>query len=391
MSHHQILAKLHLIALFLWIVMKYQPEERITAVQLLTQQCLYDTTIICPECFPEPVNCSYFENFITIDDNELLGGIVSHFDQHGVRYGSLKNSEQRIVIKNLNRKGVVQESIGSICNELDIAETENCQILNGEAFVRVLRRRALDENLLEGAIFCPAMDEQALDKFLGLTDECDLNKILLMRVNAQPLLLKILKESNFPIPKFIFQGGFTLVESYEGETLAKFYDRPLKDRLLIANELIKASLNFTTGIYSFRFYLTDISPDNIVVHMPSHRKIKVTFVDLNNVIILDSHSKRLNQHKHTHARIYCDGCFAYVQEDICTHQSSDINLFAVCQLLLENLNGDSGRGFLHSLGADPKEETLRSLLQHCVYCQPPYCEDRQELLHRIMKTIQDVV
>ncbi|KXJ80393.1 hypothetical protein RP20_CCG025242 [Aedes albopictus] len=60
-------------------------------------------------------------------------------------------------------------------------------------------------------------------------------------------------------------------------------------------------------------------------------------------------------------------------------------------LLLENLNGDSGRGFLHSLGAGPKEETLRTLLQHCVYCQPPYCEDRQELLQRIMKTIQDVV
>lgn len=186
--------------------MKYQPEERISAVQLLTQQCLYDTTIICPECFPEPINCSYFENFVIIDDNELLGGIVSHFDQHGVRYGSLRNSEQRIVIKNLNRKGVVQESIGSICNELDIADTENCQILNGEAFLRALRRRVLDENLLEGAIFCPAMDEQALDKFLGLTDECDLNKILLMRVNAQPLLLKVgssKKSKDKTIKKFI--------------------------------------------------------------------------------------------------------------------------------------------------------------------------------------------
>lgn len=66
--------------------------------------------------------------------------------------------------------------------------------------------------------------------------------------------------------------------------------------------------------------------------MSSPNEIKVAFVDLNNVIILDSHSKRLNQQKHTHARIDCDGCFAYVQEDICTHQSSDINLFAVCQV-----------------------------------------------------------
>lgn len=42
------------------------------------------------------------------------------------------------------------------------------------------------------------------------------------------------------------------MESYEGEALAKYYDRPLNVRLLIANELIKASLNFTAGVDNFR-------------------------------------------------------------------------------------------------------------------------------------------
>lgn len=391
MSQHRILTKLHLVALFLWIVMKYQPEERASSLKSLVQQCQYDTTILCPGCFPRPVNCSFFENLKSIDSNELFEELLTHFNQHGVRYGTLSGSEQRVVIKNLNKEHGVEELISSICNDLKIYR--NCRLRNKEPYLKVLRQRVLNDNQLEGAILCPLMDEEALKRFLFEIDENDLNKILLMRINAQPLLLKLLQERNFPVPKLIFQGGFTLVESYEGEALAKYYDRPLNVRLLIANELIKASLNFTAGVDNFRFYLTDINPDNIVVRMSSEEEIKVTFVDLNNVIILDSHSKRLkpSKQKHVHSRIDCDGCFAYIQEDICVHQISDINLFAVCQLLLENLNGDSKRGFLHSLGTDSKQEAFRKLLHQCVYCQPPYCEDRQEVLQRIMEIIHDVL
>ncbi|XP_065090753.1 uncharacterized protein LOC135711715 [Ochlerotatus camptorhynchus] len=391
MPSHRMLAQFHLIAVFLCIVFYYYPKDRLSSVQLLTEQCQYETGTLCPECFPEPVNCSFFENHITFDGYELMSEIVNRFNQHGVRFGLL-NGERRVVIKNLNRNGAIQSLRDSTCEELGI-EQENCHLRNNEQFLQLLRQRVLDEDLLEGAIICPPGDEGALARFVQKFDAPDLMTLLLMRTNVQPLVLRLLSQHNLPVPTFIFQGGFTLVESYDGEPLGNFYESPLNLRLKIANELIKASINFTTGVDHFRFYLTDISPDNIVVNVLPNNEAKVSFVDMNNVIILDSHSKRLDPDKRTtsHSRIDCDGCFAYVQEDLCTYHHSDINLFAVCQLLLENLNGNRDKGFLHNTENDSKLIPLRKLLHHCVYCQPPNCKDRQGVLAQIQEMIHTIL
>ncbi|XP_062560553.1 uncharacterized protein LOC134224916 [Armigeres subalbatus] len=390
MSHHRILTKLHLIAIFLSVITKYEPAEKKSSLQLLTQQCRYDTEVLCPGCFSASINCDFFENFLTLDGNELLEGIMHCINQHGVRYGTLNDNKQRVVIRNLNKDGAVRALSDEICDEIGTSGTEECRLKNEEPYLRALRRRVLDENLVEGAVICPS-DEEVLRRLLLEIDGHELSKMLLLKVNVQPLLLKMLHERGFPVPKLVFQGGFTVVETYEGQSLVNFYDNSLNVRLMIANELIKASLKFTNGYNGFRFYLTDMSLDNIVVRILSSKEVKLSFVDLNNVIILDSHNRRLNPHAHTHSRIDCDGCFAYVQNDICSYEKSDINLYAVCQLLLEDLNGDSSRGFLHNLDDNPNLVTIQSLLQNCVYCSPPHCENRQAILQRIQTIIRDVV
>lgn len=67
--------------------------------------------------------------------------------------------------------------------------------------------------------------------------------------------------------------------------------------------------------------------------------LKVTFIDLDNVIMVAANAtnkkgirpaKWLKTHKHE--KIPCDGCFAYIPEEIGKHHRSDINLFAICQV-----------------------------------------------------------
>lgn len=79
-----------------------------------------------------------------------------------------------------------------------------------------------------------------------------------------------------------------------------------------------------------RIYLTDATPDNIVVDATT---LNVTFVDLDNVFLVDSETLDHNRKTHRHEKIQCDGmCFAYVPDDLCSYHLSDINLFAICQV-----------------------------------------------------------
>lgn len=82
-----------------------------------------------------------------------------------------------------------------------------------------------------------------------------------------------------------------------------------------------------------RIYLTDATPDNIVVDAST---FDVTFVDLDNVFLVDSETLTNKRIIHRHEKIDCDGmCFAYVPEELCSYHLSDINLFAICQVVIE--------------------------------------------------------
>lgn len=81
---------------------------------------------------------------------------------------------------------------------------------------------------------------------------------------------------------------------------------------------------------NFRIYLTDATPDNIVVDATT---FAVTFVDLDNAFVVDSTTLTNNETTHRHEKIDCTGmCFAYVPDELCSYHLSDINLFAICQV-----------------------------------------------------------
>lgn len=92
----------------------------------------------------------------------------------------------------------------------------------------------------------------------------------------------MLKSSDkWPVPRYYGTCGRFVVEENSGESIANRENCNWVDRAFMALQLLRAAKNFTSDHPDFRFYLTDVSPDNVVVD----EHVKVTFIDLENVVI----------------------------------------------------------------------------------------------------------
>lgn len=190
------------------------------------------------------------------------------------------------------------------------------------------------------------------------------------------------------------------MESYDGLTMDHFYQSDLRKRMTIAKNLIKGAVQMTHGFQGFRIYLTDATKDNIAVN---EGDLSISFIDLDDVIVQHvslfpaTNASKLPQNAanscHRHEIIECDNCFAYSTQDICSHPESDINIFTICQLLLENLTRNRAKGFLYVPPEDLAPQirdnyaTIVQLLTTCVYCDRGQCPDRMELAHQLVTLI----
>lgn len=87
----------------------------------------------------------------------------------------------------------------------------------------------------------------------------------------------------------------------------------------------------TKMIFNYRIYFTDATPDNIVINDAT---LRLSFVDLDSVIIVDSHIAQKNT-VNRHEQIDCDYCFAFIPDELCSYHLTDINLFSVCQVCFD--------------------------------------------------------
>lgn len=205
------------------------------------------------------------------------------------------------------------------------------------------------------------------------------------------------------------------MESFSGRTLSAYYKSGVHERLVIARNLIRASLDMTTGYSNFRLYVTDATRDNIAVEDGT---LAVTFIDLDDVIIQHYQGSSIvrdtNAHRHQRATS-CENCFSFSTDFICAAEVSDINVFTICQvrlvslesstilefppfqLLLEDLAGNSKEGFLHFSmdelqGLSPswltKWDRVMGDLKDCVYCSSPMaCSSRFDLAGSLLKQL----
>ncbi|XP_050094269.1 divergent protein kinase domain 2A [Anopheles aquasalis] len=400
--------------LFVIIVLRHQPQEPGEGKGPLESICEYETQQLCPECFNGPSVCRHADQLFEEQRGSWFNKINNLMHAHSTTLGTFRGTD-RAVMKTLNPHKAVESLQRAFCDmvleEIPSAISRDaCSWSlkgNTKDSTMFLKKVILDTGRIEGCIFCPANGNLAsLHRFLHSIDldrTTGLWTLLAVRTNVEILLLMLASKHkvSMPFPRLLYYFGFSFIESYDGEPLSKFYNSPLHIRMLIARELIKAAFAITEGIDGFRFILTDLSPDNVAVSIEEEDRkvITLSIVDLNNIIVIDSYATTFETDRHhVHRKLECEGCFAYSQNDICSHskKNSDLNYFAVCQLLLEDLNGNAAAGFLHydhqNLPNDSDESAiqvrlLHTFLRECVYCQPPHCRDRSVILEDILNVL----
>lgn len=172
--------------------------------------------------------CESFLEGIQINPESFTNLVNSMFGSKQVQYGILEN--KKVVIKYLADKG---------------------NILKTDLTVESLKNHFTNKDRVDGSVLCPNGENS--ERFYNLSEvESEKEFWVMMNVNLQPILLKILNKTNLPVPKLYRNCGFSIVQSYEGTTLDHFYNHSFKIRLKLAKELIIAAIQFTEGLDGFR-------------------------------------------------------------------------------------------------------------------------------------------
>ncbi|KAK9510497.1 hypothetical protein O3M35_005271 [Rhynocoris fuscipes] len=190
-----------------------------------------------------------------------------------------------------------------------------------------------------------------------------------LHANPEPILLQILNEPAWPVPKYYGSCGRLAIVEDCGKTLTDHLDSPWRVRANLSIQILEAAFKFTLDHPNLAFYLSDPSPDNVAVNSDGI----VKFIDLEHVIVVDKHPQYVAPGwyiNHTCQNTECTNCFIIPSSDICSHWISDYNIFSVCKEILHNTSLLLRGGLLHG---DPSEnisaDKLKNLLEECV--NPP--------------------
>lgn len=337
--------------------------------------CKYDLRL-CDDCFSlengtkltEEACDKIFDDY-EFEDQSFVNMFNSLFGDRDIEFVSSRSQSKQIVIKRIADKDVIE----TVLKDLGIDK------LDGKKDIAMLKQNFLDENRVGGSYICHA--NMTIEKFYQtLPVKLKPEKLfwMLMNFNVQPLIFSAFDiYHDLPIPKQLALIGLTSVTENKGESLVQYISTSFKTRIRISRLLFESVLKFTNATYfkGFRIYLTDLTLDNIVYN-PARDAI--SFVDLDNIILIDSlfFSHLKSNEMHIHEKFECNGCFAYSIDDICNYSTSDINVFAVCQLLYEDLYEDQSKGFLHLEPNEMKKGHAKVLdeLEKCVNCKQRNCD-----------------
>nr|CAD7588443.1 unnamed protein product [Timema genevievae] len=213
-----------------------------------------------------------------------------------------------------------------------------------------------------------------------------------LKLNADCQILPA--EEDWPVPKYYGACGRVAVEEFAGTMLTAHHHSPWLSRADMARQLLIAAKQFTVRHPYFRFYLTDVSPDNIAVDSSG----RLRFVDLENVIVVDKNISNDGKPSswdtlHSSENFDCPGCFAFSTHELCTHQISDHNFYAVCQhLLAPDISSDLlPGGLLHDIPLHivKSHPHLPDLLKEC--SQPDKLADRFIAAQQLLTVLIEVI
>ncbi|KAG4068910.1 hypothetical protein HA402_005058 [Bradysia odoriphaga] len=343
------------------VTLKYLPAFQKDERQRWLEYC-HDDNTKCPNCFDETIksDCDNFLDKVEVESSFDLE-VSSLFGNRKIQYATY--DQQNVILKYLVSDGNFDHLQSKCCNGSDDCE----HLWKNKSLVETLKTELMrvfkTKHNAAGFQICPT---DAVTRFMEVFSDQKVNSWVLLNLNVEPLVVNALSRRNFSVPKLLGLCGFVTLQSNNGLPLYSFYDQSFAVRLLIAKNLLSAALEFSYGVEGFRIYLTDATADNIVVDATT---FDVTFVDLDDVFVVDSTTCLSSQVVHRHEKIDCDGmCFAYVPDELCSYHLSDINLFAICQLFVKDVNRMPDYGLLHSVPdtISTQNPELQQLINQCI-------------------------
>ncbi|XP_015602219.1 deleted in autism protein 1 homolog [Cephus cinctus] len=338
----------------------------------------------CPACYGVSACSNIFKNKIKIEYSSLHMVFANLFSTKNVYYAT--NGIKPIVLKKLAHTAELDAFDTDLCtdpNLIDICprNINQAQTHNIDFYSRIIKEISLDYETVDGSRLrlCPSTDRIDLLFYNVFANSGNDKKIVsqaylwtMIKINPEPLILQILSIDNaWPVPKYLGACGRLVLEEYAGQPLNNFHSESWMHRAKIASRLLRAARMFTFRNPDFGFYLTDISPENIAVDS----QYEIKFVDLENIIVVDKKLSTKNDindwHKiHTNNFDFeCQNCLTFSPMDICSHQLSDHNYYAVCQHLLSEKTSATSipGGLLHDIPVAILEKypNLSHLIEQC--------------------------
>ncbi|XP_044750417.1 divergent protein kinase domain 2A-like isoform X1 [Coccinella septempunctata] len=322
----------------------------------LIEKCEVDK---CPLCYGTNMCDSMNNSEIELDFSSFDRVFNNLFSVKNVFYGKFKDSE--VVLKKLGQ----DEELVKVLTMVKTLSTSKYRDFLVNSVLDTFYKK--DNVNVKDFHVCNLETAEYLLEYLyqkGLT----LEQIwTIKQVNVEPLLLKVFKhEKGWPVPKYFGACGRMIVQSYCGVNLNYVEKYSWIERATIAVGIINAAEDFTTAHQTFSLYLTDISPDNIVVD----HNLNVYFIDLENGILQmrNDSMEKFNIKNHHRSRNFEDEPYAFSTDDICSYQLSDHNIYSVCKLLLSSktpwpmMKG----GLLHSPPNSIRGHDLFKYIELCV-------------------------
>lgn len=224
----------------------------------ILQLCEFNT---CPKCFGTDLCGDIQQNKIVLQYNSILNLMYNVFSVKNVYFA--RYCDKEVVLKKLAHNSELKK--------LDSPDRNNFHEL-----INFL----ISDSGVKNFRLCNKDTANSFLRMLSYKNSENLQTLLL--TNTEPLLLEIFSNQHgWSVPKLYgFCGRLVVVEN-TGQPLNQIENFSWFARAYVAYQILQAVDNFTRNHKTFRLYLTDISPDNIVVD----QDLKVTFVDLENAIL----------------------------------------------------------------------------------------------------------
>ena len=135
-------------------------------------------------------------------------------------------------------------------------------------------------------------------------------------------------------PKIVASCPQVAVFKNMGKPLRSFLKSGLLSRYRICYEALKFAEVFSKTKEGFILYMTDTGLDNLVWTSDG----KVIPVDLDDIVVVDTHEVQLPDEFYNHEHEDCPGdCVKYVPQTLCKYGGGDMNYYLMCKYVVNKL------------------------------------------------------